>query len=603
MKFDDFLHTINDFGRYQKLRYIFICLTYMLPPIMVYTWSFTAAKPSFRCKLFDNDTIFNNDIPSLINQSQPDETYCKTNMKISVGECQRCYRKVVSETGTTHIEPCKEFVFDRKYYQYTLVEEWLMVCDRTIFRSIVQNIFFFGYMVGSIFFGIFADKYGRRPIMSACILLMVVTGFICAFFPQKKAFGFWPSYIVYTISRFILACSTRGISVTGSIFAFEDIITELVGPKNKFLTAISVKYFFAIGQLFLVAFAYFIREWRRLSWTLSIFTIPFVFFHFVLPESARWMMSKRHYTKAEKLLRHIAKTNKRPFDEEAFNRMKNEQEKSTLCQSQQIGVLALFQTKIMFIISINLFFQWFVQNLVFYGISQSTGSWGFNPYLSFTISALVEILSCIAIHPLLNRVGRKLPYFIAALCFSIIALLIIPMQNLILKNKQRDRVLTFIWNVLLKFFASGSYNIIYIYANELFPTRIRNTGMGICSMVARIGAIVGTTSNDMLTRVWINLPTILYGILSLLAALSVLILPETLNKTLPQTIEDTEQMGLVCIRIRGVQRTLDMEEEQSNKKEYPNSNDIHALKSTCGRNRSRNGYENEKRNNHLIDEH
>jgi len=40
-------------------------------------------------------------------------------------------------------------------------------------------------------------------------------------------------------------------------------------------------------------------------------------------------------------------------------------------------------------------------------------------------------------------------------------------------------------NVLLKFFASGSYNIIYIYANELFPTRIRNTGMGICSMVAR----------------------------------------------------------------------------------------------------------------------
>jgi hypothetical protein len=29
------------------------------------------------------------------------------------------------------------------------------------------------------------------------------------------------------------------------------------------------------------------------------------------------------------------------------------------------------------------------------------------------------------------------------------------------------------------------------------------------------------------------------------AALFILILPETLNKTLPQTIEDTEQMGLV----------------------------------------------------------
>ena len=39
------------------------------------------------------------------------------------------------------------------------------------------------------------------------------------------------------------------------------------------------------------------------------------------------MMSKRHYDKAEQLLRHIAKTNKRSFDEEAFGRMKAEQEK------------------------------------------------------------------------------------------------------------------------------------------------------------------------------------------------------------------------------------------------------------------------------------
>ncbi len=47
----------------------------------------------------------------------------------------------------------------------------------------------------------------------------------------------------------------------------------------------------------------------------------------ILPESARWMMSKRHYTKAEKLLRRIALTNQRTFDEEAFERLKNEQEK------------------------------------------------------------------------------------------------------------------------------------------------------------------------------------------------------------------------------------------------------------------------------------
>lgn len=61
-----------------------------------------------------------------------------------------------------------------------------------------------------------------------------------------------------------------------------------------------------------------------------------------------------------------------------------------------------------------------------------------------------------------------------------------------------QQVLMFIVNVILKFFATGSYAIIYIYANELFPTHARNTGIGICSMIARIGAIVGTLSNDLL---------------------------------------------------------------------------------------------------------
>ena len=55
-------------------------------------------------------------------------------------------------------------------------------------------------------------------------------------------------------------------------------------------------------------------------------------------------------------------------------------------------------------------------------------------------------------------------------------------------------------NILLKFLASGSYGIIYIYANETFPTRGRNTGMGVCSMIARLGAIIGTFSNDHLVR-------------------------------------------------------------------------------------------------------
>ena len=88
---------------------------------MVYTWSSSAGKASFRCQLSENDTIYENF--DFYNETRPDKTYCQQNMKISISECQRCYRKVVSSVGMTQIEACKQFVFDRKYYEYTLVEE------------------------------------------------------------------------------------------------------------------------------------------------------------------------------------------------------------------------------------------------------------------------------------------------------------------------------------------------------------------------------------------------------------------------------------------------------------------------------------------------
>ncbi|CAF1263887.1 unnamed protein product, partial [Adineta ricciae] len=529
MKFDDFLLTINDFGRFQKFSLFFIGLTYSITPIVVYTWSFTAATPSFRCKSNENDNFY---LQNYSHLNQPDELYCKTNTKISVRECQRCYIKQNNQT-----KACHDFVFDQKYYNYTLVEEWSMVCDRTVFRTTVQNIFFVGYMIGSIFFGILADKYGRRPIISICLILTACSGFICTFFPQKTLFGFWPSYLSYTFGRFILACVTRGVGITDFV-----LVTELVGPKKKFLVGTSLHMCFALGQLVLSFFAYFIREWRRLTLALSLFTAPFVFLHFVIPESPRWLLSKGRYKQAEILLRKIAKTNKKSFDDAACRRMFADLEKSH-DSNDRTGVLSLFRSKIMLIISLNLFFQWFVQNLAYYGVSQSTGSWGFDPYLSFTISACVELLAYIAIYLILNRIGRKMPYLTAVFCFVIVSFL-----TILIHNDHRRGILRFLMNISSKFLVSVSYGTIYIYANELFPTRVRSTGMGLCSMAARVGAIVATTSNDMLARVWINLPTVLFGALSLIAALAVLMLPETLNKPLPQTIQDTEQMGLLCIR-------------------------------------------------------
>ncbi|CAF0837598.1 unnamed protein product [Rotaria sordida] len=564
MKFDTFLATVGDWGRFQKVKYTIICLTYMLPPIMVYTYTFTAAQPNFRCQnpeLMSLDSYNESFNKFFDSKYKPTENQCLNQKKsISLKECERCYMQpsvefhARSSQSNRQLEPCNKFVFEKVDYEKTLVEEWSLVCGHVPYRSAVQMFFFGGYMVGSIFFGVLADKYGRRPIMSVSFILMSLSGFLSAFGPQA-ALGFWPSYIIFILARFLLACSTRGISVSGFVLG-----SEIVGPSKRLLTGIVIEYFFAFGQLLLVCFAYFIRTWRSLTWAISLFTVPFIFFYFILPESPRWLVSKGRFDDAEKVLRYIALKNKRDFDQSAFEQMKEEQEKNMSHEQHQEGIKILFKSRIMFFISINLFFQWLVQNLVFYGVSQSTGSWNLNPYLSFTISALVELLAYAVVQLILDRIGRKLPYISFAILFSFVAFLILPIQKYMTKDSNAQVTLLNIINSTLKFLASGSYAIIYIYANELFPTNVRNTGMGICSMVARIGAIIGTFCNDSLTRIWIHLPVFLYGIVSLVAAILALTFPETLNRPLPQTVADVEQMGLRCFPSHSVESTITVDQ-------------------------------------------
>ncbi|UJR36301.1 hypothetical protein I4U23_029030 [Adineta vaga] len=420
-----------------------------------------------------------------------------------------------------------------------------MVCDRVSWKSFSQMVFFSGYMVGSLIFGILSDIFGRRPIMGISFFIITLASFICALAPQESL-GFEKSYSLFILGRFLLACATRGIALTGFVIG-----VEIVGPTQRLFTGIVIEYFFALGELILLVFAYLFRTWYQLHTALAILSLPFVLFYFLLPESPRWMISKGHYDKAEKVLRHIAKVNQKDFDSIAYQRLITEEKKrQAVSHEKHHGCIILFRSKIMFIITMNISFQWFVQNLVFYGVSQNTGVWLSNPYISFGASAVVEIISYATVHLALRYWGRKAVYCVFVMGFAIFAFLVVPVQMLMIKDSPGQYGLMFIIHVVLKFFASGSYAIIYIYANELFPTQVRNTGIGICSMIARLGAIVGTLSNDVLARVWLHFPIAVFGITSIIAVVFITVCPETLNRPLPQTVDDVERMGLAFPWVR-----------------------------------------------------
>jgi hypothetical protein len=53
----------------------------------------------------------------------------------------------------------------------------------------------------------------------------------------------------------------------------------IVGPKQRLFAGTVIQYFFAIGELILLAFAYVFRTWRLLHTALAILSLPFLFFY------------------------------------------------------------------------------------------------------------------------------------------------------------------------------------------------------------------------------------------------------------------------------------------------------------------------------------
>lgn len=62
------------------------------------------------------------------------------------------------------------------------------------------------------------------------------------------------------------------------------------------------------------------------------------------------------------------------------------------------------------------------------------------------------------------------------------------------------------------------------------------------SIQARIGGVLAPYVN-ILTEYWTPLPLVVFGALSFICGLLSLLLPETLNKKLPETIEEGERFG------------------------------------------------------------
>ncbi|XP_075149164.1 organic cation transporter protein-like [Haematobia irritans] len=533
MGYDEVLTHLGDFGRYQKIIYFLICLTSITCAFHKLAGVFLLAKPDFRCILpFENasEVEYNDLRPELWPLAYPKDILGVEYQTCSYYDVNFSDKHFNTSTAytTNRTKECSHYVYDKTKYLNSAVTEWDMVCSRGFLRATSDALFMLGVLVGSIVFGQMSDKYGRKPIFFASLVIQVIFGVLAAVSPE---------YLTYTTARFVVGATTSGVFLVAYVIAM-----EMVGPSMRLFAGIFVMMFFSVGFMLTAAFAYFVHDWRWLQIALTLPGLLFMCYYWIIPESARWLLSKNRKEAAIANIQKAARFNKIEISTDLLNQLLDdnptEEKKPTTEEDekqQQASVWDLLRYPNLRKKTLLIFFDWFVNSGTYYGLSWNTNDLGSNVLLNFVISGAVEIPAYTFLLFTLNKWGRR-----TILCGCMLVAGIALLLTIAIPGNMNWLLIT--CAMLGKFAITASYGTIYIFSAEQFPTVVRNVGLGAASMVARIGGILAPFFN-MLGDIWKPLPLIIYGAMAFIGGLLSLLLPETHNKPTLETIADGEEFG------------------------------------------------------------
>ncbi|XP_062262737.1 solute carrier family 22 member 6 [Platichthys flesus] len=556
MPFSELLEQVGSTGRFQVVHVTLLCIPVLMMASHNLLQNFVATVPSHYCNAHAN-----------LSQARLslEESLLITVPLDGEGRPQRCQRyaapqwHLLGKNGTSGsgdladategLDAALQECTDGWYYNSTvrsstIISEWHLVCDMHSLKQMGQTIYMGGVLVGALLFGGLSDRYGRRILLLISNLLMAVSG-TCAAFSS--------SFSLFCVFRF--GC---GLALSGLGLNTFSLIVEWIPTRIRTAVGTTTGYCYTIGQLILVLLAYFIRDWRWLTLAVSL---PFYVFFLIawwFHESSRWLALSNRTEHALKNLKSVARFNGRHEEAEKLDiKMLHESMKKEMSSTQgSYSILDLFNTPAMRKRTLCLSAVWLSTSFAYYGLAMDLDKFGVDIYLIQVIFGAVDIPAKVVVVVSMSLIGRRR----SQCAVLVIAGITILLNLLVPYDKQTIRTCL---AVLGKGCLAASFNCCYLYSGELFPTIIRQNGMGWVSMMARIGAMVAPMV--LLTRDYIPwLPGLIYGGAPIISGLAAIFLPETLGSPLPDTIQDVEESGSGRRSKMSPKETITLQDKQAN---------------------------------------
>ncbi|KAF0307798.1 Solute carrier family 22 member 3 [Amphibalanus amphitrite] len=407
--------------------------------------------------------------------------------------------------------------FDHSFYQWTIQEHFGLVCEYEYLLAPIKSSYMVGVMLGALLGGMASDRFGRRPVILALLGTLL---------PLSVLVALSQTVMVFIVLRFLVAMAV--VAEYTAIFVY---CMEMVSGRWRIILGMLIQLPFSFGFMSLAGIGYALTDWQHLQVAISAPIVVFFFYYWAVPESPRWLLAAGKVDRATALIESIAEINGREFDPDIQLVPPHE-------GRRHVSVIELLRSPAVRYRTLNLWFNWTANVLVYYGLIFSFVDVGDDIYLSTVLGGLVEVPAYLIGIGVCLLLGRRLPIAGTMLLAGGCLLATIAVPRGVFARDWPLLLLT----LMARFCITTSFGVLYVFSAEVFPTVLRNTGVSSSSTCGRIGAIVAPFVADM-AKSYVHLPAVVLAVAALAGGLLILVLPETTGHKLPDTLTEAKQLG------------------------------------------------------------
>ncbi|XP_072904184.1 solute carrier family 22 member 4-like isoform X1 [Hemitrygon akajei] len=527
--YDEATAFLGEWGFYQKRIFFLLSIGIIPNGYVGLSLVFLADTPQHHCRLSNSsNTTYAEAFHMNLSLLLPLET---AGGKQTYSKCTRFKHQVQDgfNDTTQETEHCVDgWVYSKERYISTIVSEWNLVCGNNWKGPFTMSVFFLGMTCGAFISGHISDRYGRKIVLFGAMLMQTILSFI--------------QVVSWSWEMFCVLCFLIGFADISNYVAGFVLGTELLGKTERIAySTLGVCMFYAIGYIILPLFAFYIREWRMLLLALTLPELLYIPFWWLIPESPRWLITQGRVNEAEEIVQGFAAKNGirnvgvifQVTDCREYMLLNTSNN-----QKYPYSFLDLVKTSNIRNVTILSFLVWMITSTGYFVLTLGTPNMYGDPYLNCLISAISEIVAYTIAWWMVHNAPRRMS---TALMLLLGGAVLLAIQFIPSSLHHFARVLVMIGKTGITI----SFAIIYVFSAELYPTVVRNMGIGVCSMASRIGSIISPyfvylgMYNQML-------PFMLMGTLILLAGSFCLLLPETRDQPLPETVYQVQAMKCPC---------------------------------------------------------